>query len=265
MKHFILLSLFALLSLSLNSHAQDSVEQSQWYQIELIVFEYTGSNSASEARSPDEPPPDTSQTQELIPQSALDEYLAFNASSGPGEQAYAILPNTALSLSTAAYKLNNKAKHRVLYHVAWRQPVSAPELAKGVHIHSNMNNDALYIAKLATQRAETPSESQPARLPLDGSVRVSVSRFLHLDVDLTFTREEALTPEEIQQIGDSNAVIEIRETPQTTQNSAAAIPTHTLRTYRLVEERRMKSKETHYFDHPAFGVVATITPYNPDN
>jgi len=30
---------------------------------------------------------------------------------------------------------------------------------------------------------------------------------------------------------------------------------------RLKQQRRMRSKEIHYFDHPRFGVVALITPY----
>ena len=29
--------------------------------------------------------------------------------------------------------------------------------------------------------------------------------------------------------------------------------------YRLAERRRVRSNENHYFDHPAFGVIARIT------
>ena len=30
--------------------------------------------------------------------------------------------------------------------------------------------------------------------------------------------------------------------------------------YRLLTQRQMRSGELHYFDHPAFGVLVTITP-----
>ncbi|MGB5299133.1 MAG: CsiV family protein, partial [Thiogranum sp.] len=33
---------------------------------------------------------------------------------------------------------------------------------------------------------------------------------------------------------------------------------------RLRQQRRMRSKELHYFDHPRFGVIALITPYQPE-
>jgi hypothetical protein len=33
--------------------------------------------------------------------------------------------------------------------------------------------------------------------------------------------------------------------------------------YILREQRRMKSGEKHYFDHPYFGVVALVTPRGP--
>jgi hypothetical protein len=35
--------------------------------------------------------------------------------------------------------------------------------------------------------------------------------------------------------------------------------------YRLSERRRIRSGELHYFDHPRFGVIARVTPYQaPD-
>jgi hypothetical protein len=67
---------------------------------------------------------------------------------------------------------------------------------------------------------------------LDGTVRFYMSRFLHLDVQLLF-REPG---------------------------SSASTPL----TYRISEQRRVKSQETHYFDHPKFGVLVRIMPVEKD-
>ena len=63
---------------------------------------------------------------------------------------------------------------------------------------------------------------------LDGSVRFIMSRFLHLDVTMLFQPAPA----------DNTAPI----------------------TYTINEQRRIKSQETHYFDHPRFGVLVRVLP-----
>jgi len=59
---------------------------------------------------------------------------------------------------------------------------------------------------------------------LEGTVRFFMSRHLHLDVNLLF-RDESV-----------NAV------------------------YQLSEQRKLKSQETHYFDHPKLGVLVRVMP-----
>ena len=79
-----------------------------------------------------------------------------------------------------------------------------------------------------------------------GSVRVYLSRFLHVSLDLAY--QEAAVPE-----------------------LASAAPAGDLREvtfahrYRLTTERQARSGELHYFDHPAFGVLVKITPVPTGN
>jgi hypothetical protein len=72
---------------------------------------------------------------------------------------------------------------------------------------------------------------------IEGSVRLIRERFLHLDADLLMTSA-----------GNYNPVMDVNRVP--------AAPVYSLR-----EKRRIKSKVTHYFDHPAFGMIARVTPY----
>jgi hypothetical protein len=59
---------------------------------------------------------------------------------------------------------------------------------------------------------------------LEGTIRFFMSRHLHLDVNLLFRDESG------------NVV------------------------YRLSEQRKLKSQETHYFDHPKLGVLVRVMP-----
>ncbi len=89
------------------------------------------------------------------------------------------------------------------------------------------------------QSAEAKSVSKPVKVvstdgALEGALRFYLSRFLLLDVNLTL-REAASggMPGGAGQIAPA---------------------------YRLAEARRVKSSETHYFDHPKFGALVRVSP-----
>jgi Peptidoglycan-binding protein, CsiV len=71
---------------------------------------------------------------------------------------------------------------------------------------------------------------------LTGTITLLKERYLHLDVDLLLTT-------------GGNA-------PAAYQSGTGSLPV-----YRLAEKRRIRSNELHYFDHPRFGVIARVTPY----
>ncbi len=73
-----------------------------------------------------------------------------------------------------------------------------------------------------------------------GNVRVYLSRFLHVSLDLSYQDGTGVTAPE-------PAGNELRE---------IALPPR----YRLTTERQTRSGELHYFDHPAFGVLVRVTP-----
>jgi hypothetical protein len=71
---------------------------------------------------------------------------------------------------------------------------------------------------------------------LTGTVTLERGRFLHLALELGYT---------------------------TANPPAALLPSGTAPapvTFRIRQDRRMRPFERHYFDHPAFGVVAIVTP-----
>jgi len=73
---------------------------------------------------------------------------------------------------------------------------------------------------------------------IDGSVTLVRERYLHLDVDLLLTTAGSAAPARYSEGPVSRPA------------------------FRLHEKRRMRSRELHYFDHPRFGVIAMVTPYD---
>ena len=73
-----------------------------------------------------------------------------------------------------------------------------------------------------------------------GTVRVHLSRFLHITLDLTYQADGLATPA----FGTSDGLDEVALAPR----------------YRMKTTRSARSGELHYFDHPAFGVLVRVTP-----
>lgn len=121
-----------------------------------------------------------------------------------------------LKLDTEYRRLRNLAAYEPLVHVGWVQP-GLPE-----------------------------GESKPLELQTlgifnpRGSVRVHLSRFLHVTLDLTYQAAAGAAPA----ARSADGLEEIVLAPQ----------------YRLRATRSARSNELHYFDHPAFGVLVRVTP-----
>lgn len=115
--------------------------------------------------------------------------------------------------------------------------------------------------------------------PLDGVVQLSVSRYLHLDLDLLYLPDDlneavlddvpAATEEWTEE--DRRAREERRRrivealargdiTLQEAEILALEPERRVFEGFRLDQYRRLRSGEIHYFDHPVYGAIVTVTP-----
>jgi hypothetical protein len=78
-----------------------------------------------------------------------------------------------------------------------------------------------------------------------GTVRLSLTRFLHVKLDLSYSDTQASQRAAAPTPGD---LTELPIAPR----------------YRIAAERTTRSGEVHYFDHPAFGVLIKVTPVKVD-
>ena len=126
-------------------------------------------------------------------------------------------------LARSLYRLNGisnalqqSSGYRVLFHRAWRQVASGRDTAAAYPVQSLVTGGDRSI---------------------EGSIRLVLGRYLHLDVDLF----------QMSARGAGGAVY---------SDDAGSVPV-----YELKEQRRIRSGELHYFDHPRFGMIAQVTPY----
>ena len=110
--------------------------------------------------------------------------------------------------------LRNNPDYRVLFHEAWQMPV-----------YGKNRKRTLPIRIQGGQRINN-------RYELDGTITVSVARYLHVDTNLFLSKFQTVEGE-----------------PQVSQ----VIP--------MQQSRRMRSKELHYIDHPKFGILIYFTPF----
>ena len=144
-------------------------------------------------------------------------------SSDDAVHAYRLVNPSRLALGGVWNSLRRSANYRPLLHAGWHLPGLPRTSARPVHLRRS----------LAESAGAAADEARGNRPSVHGTVTVSLARFLQVELDLLYHRPvtgEALVP--------------------------GSAPTR----FRLVSERRMRSGELHYIDHPLFGVLVLLTP-----
>ena len=137
-----------------------------------------------------------------------------------------------LTLSQNAADIAASSRYRLLRHLSWRQPgladneAIAVRVALGDSIPMYIPDDLTpYPAFFPGTANPGPDNNNAVNAPIvNGSIKVRLGRFLHMDTRLVFT--------------DSNS----------------------RQSFRLAQSRKMRSGELHYMDNPRFGVLTRITP-----
>lgn len=130
------------------------------------------------------------------------------------------LGNSHFSLKGVSQNLERSRSYSILFHRAWRQ------------LAYDRNKAVAYPVS---------STVQDGGKSVEGTVKLMLERFLHLDVNLFLMSS------------NGNEEVIYSDAPGNTP------------LFELREKRRIKSTELHYFDHPRFGAIAKVTPYIPHN
>ena len=280
------LLLVVLSVLTLAAHAQDE----RWYKVELLIFSRT--QLANEEMEIWEPTPTllyptryqflTAPNTPLPNAASIDLNLPIPGPNEPGnimETAPRPTPFTLLTQSDMAFQrralqMERSGKYRVLFHQSWLQPM---------------------VDKAAASDIVLDHSGDEQQWPeLQGSIKFYLSRYLHMETNLWLNTSGDYLPQGWQMpappLGPVSPTIkglelfpgvkdesgiqigleEIKESllesseEQPTMDLTTAAETPPMYPWRhallLQQERRMRSTEVHYIDHPAMGVIVLIMP-----
>jgi len=190
------------------------------YQIELIAF----------ARSGAETEENWDRQYDLH---YPERYVNLQAADG-SDAPFQLLPADAMQLNKEADAIAGRRNLHVLLHAAWRQTVDDPAHATAVIISGG---------KQFGEHHE-----------LEGTFKLSVEHFLRADANLwlsRFSNSAAETPAKTALPNPPGAIAPGADDGQ-----------HYFATQTVVlqEQRRLRSGELHYLDHPRLGLIVFVIP-----
>ena len=254
-------------------------EEERWYEVELIVFASSQEDDGQEFWPPLAELPDAAGAMEL--------------GRDPGLEP---VPGKVSELAPLLAQLERSRLYQPLLHWHWRQPgwdsAQARTLRVSVPMDADLPVETPALAPLVTEppetpgiqevplpelagevaATETPRDDLDSLLPeperLAGTLRLRRGRYLHLDVDLVY-REPVWEAPEAAAPAESGVDTLIGGTEpempaEQAEPATAPLPLEpVLREVRMTQSRRMRSGELHYLDHPRFGVLVLVRPYEP--
>ncbi len=202
-----------------------------WYEVEVIVVAQRNPDAGSETW-PAKSLPATPDAAQAIP-------VPGQPSISPDAR-LDVLPPENFRLQAEALRIAKDSNHELLLHTGWRQAGLTREQSIPLRIHAP-SDDGSSINADPGREADTVLNAAPSTR-LDGTLRLILARYLHLEADLNYFAAEEMP--------QGQGFFSLFASEQTEKP-----------VYRLNETRRMRSRELHYLDHPMFGVIALITPY----
>jgi hypothetical protein len=201
---------------------QDPVALPTRYEVELIIFRHL-----DQSRNTAEIPAPAS----MIQDSPFELNLATPLVSQPGAEFpdFAPFKEESFTLNGVYNRISRLEAYEPLAHLGWVQPAKNTEQA---------------IPYQIANQSDLPRG-------ITGTVTLYKERYLHLALDLALESrpsDEAAAP-----------VAEIP--PERVFGLSTSVDEPTRRanaTHRLQQSRRVRVSNTHYFDHPLFGVIAKI-------
>ncbi|GAA5189025.1 CsiV family protein [Ferrimonas gelatinilytica] len=181
-----------------------------------------------------------------------------------------LLPESMLQLGPQARQLARNG-HTLLLHTGWQMPVYSRRSASPVLLFGGRNfSETFEFDGRIKKRSETEEASQPSYFSseilepemavpvwqLNGWLNIYLDRYLFIEARLDL-RE----PGERQWEREENEVSELIQADSADDLDAADTPRASepyLFTIRMDQNRRARSREIHYFDHPKMGLVVQI-------
>lgn len=250
-----------LITLLLATHALLVAAADRWYEIELIVFSLNDPILDSEVWPVLPAEPDLTDAV-LAPGTIVLPTLPSLPSGSLVPSTRELLRVSTVPLDryklTGAYQsLNRSRLYTPLLHTAWRQPVGSGRNNVKVRIAGGKDFSGIY--GIDGQRLDSGSPPAMSGLwQIDGFVSFRSQQLLFATVDMMFRRQE------MQPIASTTTAAPGSNLTWQTGQAAPIIETEDkVQFYRMAQNRRVRSGDVQYFDHPLFGVMIEMRPLEP--
>ncbi len=174
-----------------------------------------------------------------------------SATTGTGLPPLYLLNPAEGSIGEIAQTLENTGYYRILLQWRWLQPIAV-----------GRDNPHILVQG---------GREYGAHRELEGFLRLNHNRYLHLDADLWFSRygpsgqkaQAPLPPPVPPPWPPDTGTFEKKswDIAESLDQGVQEEQPPVLRTVRLKQHRRMRSQEVHYLDHPLFGLLIKLSPY----
>ncbi len=212
--------------------------QTPLYRFELIIFEYTNSQYSDTETWPVNPgEPDDADVLSSITSSAYKASPATNS----GGFIFKLQQPRQLILKKEARAIKRSSSRKLLLHTSWVQSMHSEKQARPLAIkigkeYTSLESGPDYSGLYSDY--STPAATPVKHKQLEGTIRISISRYLHVWTDLLFRRPRSSA------IADNSGYIDTQA-------------------FRYRDHRKMRSKELHYIDNPSFGILIYALPVKP--
>lgn len=198
--------------------------------------------------------------------------------------AFQLLDASHLQLTPQREKLARHAAFTPVLHLAWRMPVASKRNSPPLHIFAGKNL-AFNLPQARSANNKTPESgsikgnqreqdlisnmiNEPAPMPLsdkwaiDGNLKIYLDHYLFIDSQLVIRQEvmqEVMPLQTVQEQEIVNSENDVQVIKQIETQSAAGRKQETVIKEILFDQnRRLRSEEIHYFDHPLMGMIVQI-------
>jgi len=200
----------------------------RWYQVEVLVFKHLEAvGVGGEEWLELEALPDFKTARELLADlpDMSDEPAPLDSDDLSSEvpMAFKLLDYPDRRLTELEDKLENSREYAPVLFSAWRQP---PPKKKDETNRPNKIKLVHFSGRVSPVETTITEKTEAISVPpleVEGFVTVRIGKYLHVDLDFVYYHEG--------------------------------------QPVRLKESRRVKLRETHYFDHPLFGIIVELSPY----
>ncbi len=250
----------------------------KFYTVELVIFQQTDPAVMEAEQWPTHS--DLSAPERFVTLGAIES--GATASMPAPYRNFTPLPAADMQLDGAVRLMEKSSRYRILMHIGWHQPGLDAAKALPIWIQQTQGGDGSpsdagtvstmpatpmpNAAADASALSTSPSTPAPVVPNLQGTIRLHLSRYLHLSFDLDYTvpapagttSAPAPTP-----AMPANVAADTSQPLPAVAGNLSVKPQPNKVVFILNEQRRVRSGELNYFDHPAFGILALVTPYTP--